>query len=99
MLSDRWFRYASVLLCAAGVTLAAPVWAQTDPDDDEGRALVGRIVGLSFRVEDIHRACRELEQRGVHFTGLPERQPWGGTLAHFCDSERNIFSLVEHPSG
>ena len=35
MLSDRWFRYASALLCAAGVTFAAPALAQTDPDDDE----------------------------------------------------------------
>ena len=38
MLSDCWNRYASALLCAAGVTLAAPVWAQTDPDDDEDEA-------------------------------------------------------------
>src|SRR4051812_22336118 len=61
---------------------------------EEGHPLLGRTVGLSFRVQNIHRACQELEQRGVSFTGPPERQAWGGTLAHFYDLERNVFSLV-----
>ena len=35
MVSDRWIRYASVLLCAAGLTLSAAGSAQTDGDDDD----------------------------------------------------------------
>src|SRR5262245_981519 len=70
-----------------------------DPDDDEGADLVGRLVGLSFRVRDIERAHRELVHRGVAFLGAPARQPWGGSLAHFYDSARNVLTLVEHPAG
>jgi predicted enzyme related to lactoylglutathione lyase len=68
-----------------------------NPSDDEGRGLVGRVVGFSFRVPDIHATCQELLRRGVHFTGTPERQPWGGTLAHFHDCAKNVLTLVEHP--
>jgi lactoylglutathione lyase len=70
-----------------------------EPHEDESRPLVGRIVGLSFRVRDIHEAYRELQSRGVHFTGRPEKQHWGGTLAHFRDPAGNVLSLVEHPRG
>jgi catechol 2,3-dioxygenase-like lactoylglutathione lyase family enzyme len=69
-----------------------------DSNDDESVSLVGRLVGLSFRVRDIQRAYRELESRGVVFAGAPERQPWGGTLAHFYDCSRNVLTLVEHPA-
>jgi catechol 2,3-dioxygenase-like lactoylglutathione lyase family enzyme len=67
-----------------------------DPNEDEGRDLIGRIVGLSFRVGDIQDAYRELQSRGVFFTGHPEKQHWGGVLAHFRDSAGNVLSLVEH---
>lgn len=68
-----------------------------DADDDESFGLVGRLVGLSFRVRDIQRAHRELMSRGVVFVGAPERQPWGGILAHFSDPAGNVLTLVEHP--
>lgn len=79
----------------AGVRLVVEA---ADPDDDESVGLVGRLVGLSFRVRGIQRAHRELESRGVVFVGAPARQPWGGTLAHFYDCSRNILTLVEHPT-
>jgi catechol 2,3-dioxygenase-like lactoylglutathione lyase family enzyme len=65
-----------------------------DPNDDEGRGLVGRFVGLSFRVPNVEQAYEELKDLGVDFNGMPEQQPWGGTLAHLCDPDRNILTLV-----
>jgi predicted enzyme related to lactoylglutathione lyase len=67
-----------------------------DADNDEGRSLIGRFVGLSFRVEDIQQAYEELKSRCVEFGGAPEVQPWGGTLAHIYDPDRNILTLVSH---
>ncbi|MDH3643838.1 MAG: hypothetical protein OES38_17160 [Gammaproteobacteria bacterium] len=32
--------------------------------------------------------------KGVEFVEPPERQPWGGVLAHFKDPEQNIMTLV-----
>jgi predicted enzyme related to lactoylglutathione lyase len=65
-----------------------------DANDDEGRNLVGRFVGLSFRVPNVREAYEELRDRGAEFSGAPEAQPWGGTLAHVCDPDRNILTLV-----
>ncbi len=62
------------------------------PADD--RALVGRFVGCSFDVDDIDASYESLSAKGVEFTGPPERQPWGGWLAHFEDGNGNILTLV-----
>lgn len=62
--------------------------------DGEGAALVGRFVGISLRVDDIDAAHRELVQRGVAFTAPPEKQPWGGSLAHFRDPDGNVLTLL-----
>jgi lactoylglutathione lyase len=67
-----------------------------DPNDGEGRALVGRFVGLSFRVPDVQDAYDELLRCGVEFNGPPEKQPWGGTLAHLVDPDRNVLTLVSN---
>jgi catechol 2,3-dioxygenase-like lactoylglutathione lyase family enzyme len=64
-------------------------------EDAEAAKLVGRFVGLSFRVDDVAVAYEELSRRGVRFDGGPETQPWGGTLAHFYDPDRNVLTLVE----
>jgi catechol 2,3-dioxygenase-like lactoylglutathione lyase family enzyme len=61
----------------------------------EDRALVGRFVGCSLEVNNVEKACKALSAKGVVFTGPPERQPWGGTLAHFKDPSGNILTLVE----
>ena len=67
-----------------------------DPKDAEGSALVGRFVGLSFCVPNVQEAYDELLRCGVEFDGIPEKQPWGGTLAHLFDPDRNILTLVSH---
>lgn len=57
----------------------------------------GRFVGVSIRVDDVHARYAELVERGVRFQGPPERQPWGGTLAHFEDLDGNVPTLLGVP--
>ncbi len=70
-------------------------------DDPEAAELVGRFVGISLEVDDIEATCAELSQKGVPFVGAPEKQPWGGTLAHFKDPDGNVVTLLgrqtDHP--
>ena len=70
------------------------------PDDapEDERVLVGRFTGLSFSVPDIEARYRALSSKGVHFTGQPERQFWGGILATFRDPAGNELQLVQQPS-
>ena len=68
-----------------------------DPDDSEGRELVGRTVGVSLRVDDIHETHRTLVERGVEFISPPTLQPWGGILAHLRDPEGNVLTLLGAP--
>lgn len=65
----------------------------------EERLLAGRFTGLSFSVEDIDAVCATLRAKGVAFSGEPERQPWGGTLATLRDPSGNELQLVEYPAG
>jgi catechol 2,3-dioxygenase-like lactoylglutathione lyase family enzyme len=64
------------------------------PDDAESRELVGRFLGVSLQVPDVAAAYTELRSRGVDFVEPPERQPWGGTLAHFRDPDGNVLTLL-----
>lgn len=63
----------------------------------EDRALVGRFTGLSFTVDDIRAAYDRLRQQGITFTGAPEPQAWGGTLATLLDPAGNALQLVQPP--
>ncbi len=69
--------------------------AEDAPDED--KALVGRFTGLSFTVADAQAKHRELQALGVHFTGVPEKQFWGGILATFQDPSGNELQIVQHP--
>jgi catechol 2,3-dioxygenase-like lactoylglutathione lyase family enzyme len=60
--------------------------------------LVGRFTGFSFEVADVNAAYEELKGRGVAFLDPPEKQPWGGILAHFEDPDENILTIVQEPS-
>jgi lactoylglutathione lyase len=64
------------------------------PDDSEAPALVGRYAGVSLRVCDIDATYRALISRGVEFLAPPEKQAWGGTLAHLRDPEGNVLTLI-----
>jgi predicted enzyme related to lactoylglutathione lyase len=82
-----------------------PEWAVFDIDGsdivletvaagDSERALVGRLLAVSFAVDDIDGAYRNLVARGVSFPTPPEMQPWGGILAFPRDPDGNILTLV-----
>lgn len=64
------------------------------PDDEEGGSLVGRLVGVSLRVDNIHAVYDALKAKGVAFEHPPEQQDWGGTLAHLRDPDGNILTLL-----
>ncbi|MDN5201467.1 VOC family protein [Fulvivirgaceae bacterium BMA10] len=59
--------------------------------DEEADQLVGRFVGISLQVEDIYDVYQKLLSKGVTFVKPPEKQPWGGTLAHFFDYDKNVL--------
>lgn len=68
----------------------APVPGSEEP-------LVGRFVGVSLEVTDIYGTVKSLAERGVSFVSPPERQPWGGVLAHFRDPDGNVLTLFGAP--
>jgi lactoylglutathione lyase len=65
---------------------------RVEPTDREGMALVGRFVGVSLQVGNLHGAYKTLLERGVD--GPPEEQPWGGVLAHLRDPDGNVLTLL-----
>ena len=67
---------------------------RVDPKDKEAVALVGRFVSVSLQVDDIQDLYETLVSRGVDFVEPPEKQPWGGTLAHFRDPDGNVLTLL-----
>jgi lactoylglutathione lyase len=67
---------------------------RVNSSDGEGRGLVGRFVGVSLEVPDIFATYKILAERGVDFVGPPEKQPWGGVLAHLRDPDGNVLTLL-----
>jgi catechol 2,3-dioxygenase-like lactoylglutathione lyase family enzyme len=76
-----------------GIDLIVELVGRDAEPEDQG--LVGRFTGASIEVENIAAAHAQLTARGVTFIGSPERQPWGGVLAHFRDPSRNVLTLVQ----
>ncbi len=67
---------------------------RADPADEEAMGFVGRFVGASLEVGDIHACYETLLARGVAFLEPPAEQPWGGTLAHLRDPDGNVLTLL-----
>ena len=67
---------------------------RVDPADPEAADFQGRFLAVSLRVDDIHTAHKTLSSRGVEFVGAPEKQPWGGWLAHLRDPDGNVLTLL-----
>jgi lactoylglutathione lyase len=65
-----------------------------EDDDEEHGALVGRNLCVSLSVSDIDKTYTTLCDCGVEFLSPPNKQPWGGTLAHFKDPEGNLLTLL-----
>ena len=67
-----------------------------DPDYvEQGSKMVGRFVGVTLMVDNIEDQYSRLVAKGVEFTGRPEKQPWGGTLAHLKDLNDNVLTLMQ----
>lgn len=62
---------------------------------EEGSKLVGRFVGVTLMVDDIADQYQRLSSKGVKFSGKPEKQCFGGTLAHLHDLDGNVLTLME----
>lgn len=98
--------YSTVLEMPVVFASAETGWAELDtgeahlalervnPDDPEAADLVGRFVSVSLQVNDIRARYETLKSRGVDFLAAPEKQPWGGVLAHFRDTEGNVLTLL-----
>lgn len=54
---------------------------------------VGTFAPVGFTAPDVHKTYEELRDRGVEFIHPPQKQPWGGTMALFKDSEGNTVVL------
>ncbi len=67
---------------------------RAQPDDEESTAMVGRFVGVSLHVDDIQGSNEALKEKGVQFKSPPEKQSWGGSLAHFQDPDGNVLTLL-----
>jgi catechol 2,3-dioxygenase-like lactoylglutathione lyase family enzyme len=61
----------------------------------QGSKVVGRFVGVTLMVDSIDQVYKLLTTKGVEFSGRPEKQPWGGTLAHLKDLDDNVLTLME----
>lgn len=68
---------------------------RVDPGSGEAeQARVGRFVGVSLQVDDARETYQQLAARGVEFESPPEKQHWGGVLAHFKDPSGTLISLM-----
>ena len=61
-------------------------------DEDELRP--GRLAGFILEPDDIQATYEQLSGRGVEFTEIPTRQPWG-MQAQFVDPDGHVFVLVQ----
>ncbi|MDX2145391.1 MAG: VOC family protein [Rhodospirillaceae bacterium] len=56
--------------------------------------LVGRFAGVSFMVDDLAKFYEAHLAKGVEFMAPPQKQSWGGGIAHLRDPAGNILSVV-----
>ena len=85
-------QYGYCVFKAGRTELVVETVADDAPEED--KVLVGRFTGLSFTVQDVAKKHKELVALGVLFTGLPEKQLWGGTLATLQDPSGNVTHLT-----
>ena len=59
--------------------------------------LAGRITGICLGVADVAASFQALRARGVEFLREPDRQYWGGVMAHFKDPAGNWLTVLQRP--
>lgn len=101
--------YRDTMGMEVSLPLSEPGWAELetgvaklaveaiDPRDPEATDLLGRFLGVSLEVEDVYERFETLRRLGVDFVEEPERQAWGGVLAHLRDPDGNIITLMSDP--
>ena len=62
--------------------------------DNEFEELVGRFVGVSLQVDNIQHTYESFKAKKVEFVGEPQKQSWGGTIAHFKDIDGNVLTIL-----
>jgi catechol 2,3-dioxygenase-like lactoylglutathione lyase family enzyme len=70
---------------------------QVEHDDSDAAGLAGRFAAFSFTVTNMETTLNDLRNHSIEWLGPPERQAWGGILAHFKDPDGNILTLVQYP--
>ena len=63
--------------------------------EERGEFECGRFLGFSLVVDDIDTVYKNYMEKGITFTGPPQRQFWGGVMTHIVDCSGNSFSLVQ----
>ena len=89
---ENWAQFKSGEDVSLAIEKCAPDYAE------QGSKMVGRFVGVTLMVDDIEEQYKRLVAKGVVFTGRPEKQHWGGTLAHLKDLEGNVLTLMQEAS-
>jgi len=89
-------QYGYCVFKAGNTELVVEAVADDSPEED--RVLVGRFTGLSFTVQNAFEKHKELMALGVPFTGVPEKQFWGGILATLQDPSANELQIVQQPT-
>ena len=57
----------------------------------------GGPTGIVLDTDDIHEFHNRLSNKGVHFTGPPSKQVWGGWQADLADFDGNTMQVVQDP--
>lgn len=50
---------------------------------------------IAFPVEDVLKACEELEAKGIEIFEKPKKMPWGQMVAYFKDPDNNILEITD----
>ena len=54
------------------------------------------LILTTVEVSDVQGLFEEFKERGVEFTQMPTKQPWGGTDFHVRDPDGNVISFVTY---
>jgi catechol 2,3-dioxygenase-like lactoylglutathione lyase family enzyme len=93
-LAVKW-DYGTAVGYDVGADLIVEVFiADEEEDNPDVLRPPGGFLGISLQVDDIDASYRDLLAKGVRFVTLPEKMPWGGTLAHFEDPSGNVLTLL-----
>lgn len=60
-----------------------------------GPEAAGAYSGITLLADDLAATYEHLREKGVEFTGPPERMPWGAMATWFTDPDGNRFFLTE----